>query len=212
MASPYNPQNVALQRDHVVRCILAARNEACNEDSPEPRDLGLYQRAFVHKAYIARNHEQWLAVNGGHERCPPAGCMPLQPESNERLEWLGDSVLQLLVTELLLQRNPEVLRHNTIGRLSSARCHIVNNVSLGRLMLDLGWHRFVVLDANLERMGGRRNLELLADCFEALVGALYTDLGHAACRRWLAALLGEGRLGPAAVPVPEAAALNAMDA
>ncbi|KXZ55210.1 hypothetical protein GPECTOR_3g353 [Gonium pectorale] len=172
-----------------------------------PRDLGVYQRAFVHSSFCLRNHEQWLRTHQrGLNQPPESGWVPLQPESNLMLEWLGDSVLQLLVTDLLLERHPGQTEDCTIGKLSSMRASIVCNESLGRLMLNMGWHKKLLIDANLERAGGRTNKELLANCFEALVGAVYTDLGHAACRWWLAALLGEC-LGP--VPGATASAVPA---
>lgn len=186
MASPFNARNKLLTRTAVTALLSCGRSMWQLELLP--KDLSEYQRAFVHKSFCSDTHPT-------HQH-PPEGGVPLQPESNVKLEWLGDSVLQLIVTELLLERHTETA-DGVCGVLTEKRQGLVNNRTLAAIGKDLGLDEYLLVDSNLEAMGGRSNGALLADCFEAFVGAVYTDLGHAVCRRWLKAVLGD-RLGPAA--------------
>ncbi len=102
--------------------------------------------------------------------------------SNERLEFLGDAVLDLLVSERLMDANPAADE----GALSRARAELVNTVALaGRARtLELGsWLR---LGKSEEKSGGRDKESILADLFEALLGAMYLDGGLEPVR-WLVA-------------------------
>lgn len=164
-------------------------------DSMEP-----YQRAFVHKSYCASNSSNKQKVASQQRRAESSGgpgsqAPPLQPESNERLEWLCDSVLQLFVSEHLLQleRQTEAAEVKAgtkgTGDLTTKRSGLVRNNALGPLMQRFGWDLFLLLGPDLEARGERANMDLQANCLEALVGAVYEDLGHAACKCWVEVLL-----------------------
>jgi ribonuclease III len=128
------------------------------------RDLGLLEQALVHSSYL---HEHPETASG----------------NNERLELLGDAVVNLAVSEALYSRHPD----DDEGMLSARRAAIVSTAGLARLAhrLDLG--RELLLGEG-ERKGGRLRASLLAASFEALVGAVYLDLGWAATRDWLVGL------------------------
>lgn len=106
-------------------------------------------------------------------------------ESYERLELLGDAVLNLVVCDHLYHRFPDAPE----GELAKLRARIVSEPWLARIggQLDLG--RYVLLGKGEERSGGRTRPSMLADVLEALLGAVYIDSGfgvaHAAATRWL---------------------------
>ena len=116
-------------------------------------DLTLLSQALIHSSYV---HEQ-----------PSAGL------SNERLEFLGDAVVNLAISEALYTRHPE----EDEGYLSARRAAIVSTTGLARLAgrLDLG--SSLLLGEGEAQRSGRRRPSLLASTFEAVAGALYLDLG-----------------------------------
>ncbi|HEY3522993.1 MAG TPA: ribonuclease III [Candidatus Limnocylindrales bacterium] len=128
----------------------------------EVRDPKLLALALVHSSYL---HEHPDAV-AGH---------------NERLEFLGDSVVNLAISEAVYSRHPD----DDEGILSARRAAIVSTVGLARLAhrIDLG--RRLLLGEGEAQRGGRRRPSLLASAFEAVCGAIYLDLGYGPTREWL---------------------------
>ena len=94
---------------------------------------------------------------------------------NQRLEFLGDAVLQLIVTEELFKRFPDA----TEGRLTKLRSRVVSRRALARFAMAIHLGDYVLLGKGEEATGGRRRLSTLADAFEALIGAVYLDSGAA---------------------------------
>jgi ribonuclease-3 len=127
--------------------------------------LELVEQALVHSSYL---HEHPEAARG----------------HNERLEFLGDAVVNLAISEVLFDRHPG----DDEGVLSARRAAIVSTSGLSRLAgrLDLG--DALLLGEGESARGGRRRPSLLASAFEALAGAIYLDLGWPATRDWVIAL------------------------
>lgn len=113
----------------------------------------LYQ-AFTHSSYV-NEHRRKLFTD------------------NERLEFLGDAVLELSVSKFLFQKYP----HMSEGELTKLRASIVCEPSLVIFANELGFGRYVLLGKGEELTGGRERPALLADVFESFVGALYLDQG-----------------------------------
>jgi ribonuclease III len=88
---------------------------------------------------------------------------------NQRLEFLGDAVLQLIVTQELFRRFPEYPE----GRLTKLRSRVVSRRALARFAMAIHLGDYVLLGKGEEATGGRRRLSTLADAFEALIGAVY---------------------------------------
>src|SRR5262245_46472337 len=93
--------------------------------------------------------------------------------TNERLEFLGDSVLGLVVTETLYREHPDLPE----GQLAKLRAAVVNMRALAKVGRDLGLGRFLRLGKGEEATGGRDKASILADSVEALIGAVYVDQG-----------------------------------
>ena len=94
---------------------------------------------------------------------------------NERLEFLGDAVLDLVITDLLLESFPNAPE----GRLSKMRAAIVNEKTLADIALSLGLNECVLLGKGEERTGGNQKPSILSCTFEALIAAIYLDGGIA---------------------------------
>jgi len=92
---------------------------------------------------------------------------------NQRLEFLGDAVLQLIVTAELFKRFPEF----TEGRLTKLRSRVVSRRALARFALAIQLGDYMLLGKGEEATGGRRRISTLADALEALIGAIYLDAG-----------------------------------
>jgi ribonuclease-3 len=129
------------------------------------RDLDLLEQALVHSSWLHEHPDAAL----GH---------------NERLEFLGDAVVNLSISEALYTRHPL----DDEGELSARRAAIVSTAGLATLAgrIDLGPH--LLLGEGESQRSERRRPSLLASSFEALAGALYLDLGYETVRDWLIGL------------------------
>jgi ribonuclease-3 len=110
----------------------------------------------------AMTHTSWLNEAGQPDR-----------SDNERLEFLGDAVLDLVVSDLLMRRFPD----RREGDLSRARAALVSESGLARVAAALDIGRFILLGKGEERTGGRARPSILANALEALIGAIYIDAG-----------------------------------
>jgi ribonuclease-3 len=116
------------------------------------------------------------------------------PGDNEKLEFLGDAVLELVVSEELVRTFPDWSE----GHLSKSRARLVNAVSLSSVALRLGLGQYLRLGRGEEKTGGRMKPALLADAYEAVVAAIYLDGGLDAARGFVLRSLVDGAFGPEA--------------
>jgi ribonuclease III len=122
----------------------------------------------------AVTHSSWVAEHPAKEGAP-------EPEDNEKLEFLGDAVLTLVVSEALLSAFPEW--HE--GRLSKARATLVNAGALANAARRLDLGGYLRLGRGEEKTGGREKAALLADAYEAVIAAIYMDSGLDAARAFI---------------------------
>ncbi|MEY3251913.1 MAG: hypothetical protein RL227_886 [Pseudomonadota bacterium] len=108
-------------------------------------------------------------------------------EHNERLEFLGDAVLALAVSELLFER----FSGSDEGDLTRVRAHLVREDSLHRAALTLGLPELLRLSEGEARGGGAQRASILADAVEALIGAVFQDGGYTKARALVQSLFGE---------------------
>jgi ribonuclease-3 len=102
-------------------------------------------------------------------------------QTNQRLEFLGDAVLQVVLTGELYEKFPAFGE----GPLTKARAQLVNRRSLAEQARQLGLGEFLILSRGEEMSGGRERLSALADTFEALLGAIFLDGGFEAARKFI---------------------------
>jgi ribonuclease-3 len=124
------------------------------------RDASLRRLALTHRSYAFENDLQ---------------------ANNERLEFLGDAVLGIVVTDMAFLDFPELPE----GELAKLRAAIVNMGALADVARDLGLGRFVLLGKGEEMSGGRDKSSILADSLEALLGAVYLDRGLGAASKFI---------------------------
>ncbi|MFZ4479034.1 MAG: ribonuclease III [Rhodoferax sp.] len=113
-------------------------------------------------------------------------------DHNERLEFLGDSVLNLAVADLLFRR----LSALPEGDLSRVRANLVKQDTLHRLAVDLGLSDVLRLGEGEARSGGQKRPSILADALEAILGAVYLDAGYAAAQNLVQRLFIEVEINP----------------
>ena len=123
---------------------------------------------------LALKHRSWCAEN---DHC----------ESNERLEFLGDAVLSLVVADRLYGREPRLAE----GEMSKARATVVNAAALGEEANGVGLGMHLLLGKGEVTSGGRSKQSILADAFEAVIGAVYLDGGSERVQDFVLARLGE---------------------
>jgi ribonuclease-3 len=128
------------------------RAELCADIGVPDLDPELLQRALTHRSYAYEN-----------------GGLP----TNERLEFLGDSVLGVVVTEALFRTHPDLSE----GRLAKLRAAVVNARALADVARTLGLGEHILLGRGEESTGGRDKSSILSDAVEALIGAVYIDRG-----------------------------------
>ena len=109
-----------------------------------------------------------------------------RPDDNERLEFLGDAVLDLVVSHRVMTRYPRA--HE--GDLSVTRQQLVSEAALSEVAGELGLGQWILLGKGEEKSGGRAKAKILADMFEALIGAVYLDGGYPAAWATIDRVLG----------------------
>lgn len=106
-------------------------------------------------------------------------------EHNERLEFLGDAVLELVVTDYLFAKYPE----KPEGELTAVRAALVNTISLSDASSKLGLNEFLLMSKGEAKDTGRARQYILANAFEAVIGAIYLDQGYDAAKEFIATQL-----------------------
>ncbi len=127
---------------------------------PIVHNIELYRRAFVHRSYCARE-----------EQTCPEGCLPLRHKSNERLEFLGDGVLECITKFYLYRR----FSKENEGFMTEKKIALVKNEAIGKLAIDMGLHQWLLLSKHAEETKTRMNVKKLGCLFEAFLGALFLD-------------------------------------
>ena len=127
----------------------------------EPKNLDLSISAFTHRSYLNEHRSFHLS-------------------HNERLEFLGDAVLELVSTEYLYNNYD-----HSEGELTNFRSALVNYKMLSDIARRLGLEQFLLMSRGEAKDTGRARQVILANCIEALIGALYLDLGYDACKQFI---------------------------
>lgn len=126
------------------------------------KDKNLLTQAFTHRSYVNENPS-------------------VAKEHNERLEFLGDAVLELATTEYLYKKYPG----KNEGEMTSYRASLVNAIILSEIAKEIGMEDFLLLSKGEKKDTGKARQYILANTFEALVGALYLDQGFEVCVSFL---------------------------
>ena len=129
-------------------------------------DKKLLEQAFIHRSYINENTGSHLS-------------------NNERLEFLGDAVLELIVTDYLYNKYPD----QDEGALTAYRSALVNAIIIGEVALSLGMNEYLLLSKGEAKDIGKARGYILANTYEAYVGAVYLDRGYDVVKDFIARTL-----------------------
>ena len=162
--NPYNPLNVEISLND-VQSILKRYGVPCKINNFE-----LFKRAFIHRSYTKRpeleNEKENIVILE-----KPHDCLPLKTKSNERLEFLGDGVLECVSKYYLYKRFPK----ENEGFMTEKKIALVKNEAIGKLAYEMRLHKFYIISKHAEEKGTRTNLKKLGCLFEAFLGALFLD-------------------------------------
>ncbi len=142
----------------------------------EIKNLEIWQQAFIHSSYCKKSdYVKYEKYYGRLDEMGNRNIMELQEDTGERLEWLGDGILQCIMAMYLYKRYPDEQE----GFLTKIRSKLVKTDTLSKLSLILGMDRYLIISKHLEIMGnGRKNNRILEDIFEAFIGAMMTEFGE----------------------------------
>lgn len=133
-------------------------------------NIELYKRAFIHRSYTRRP----LAENSLNNIIivpKPNNCLPLNTKSNERLEFVGDGVLEC-ITKLYLYKR---FHKENEGFMTEKKIALVKNESIGKIAYEMGLHKWYIMSKHAELKQTRTNLKKLGCLFEAFIGAIFLD-------------------------------------
>ena len=161
-ANPYNSLNKLLSVKDIDDIM-----KKLNIVNFKPKDIKLYQTAFVHKSYSPmKDYEEYEN---------DIGALPLQEKTYEKIEFLGDSILGYIVCEYIFQRYTMIYNQDE-GFLTKLKNRLVCGNMLCVLAKDLGFDKYVIISKHIDdNHDGRNNKNILEDSFEAFIGALYLD-------------------------------------
>jgi len=163
--NPYNPANNEITLND-IQSILKTYGVHYNIDN-----INLYQRSFIHKSYTKRpvleNEAAEIKIAS-----QPANCLPLKTKSNERLEFVGDGVLELITKYYLYKRFPKADE----GFMTEKKIALVKNEHIGKLAYEMKLHKWFILSKHAEEKNTRVNFKKLGCLFEAFLAALFLDV------------------------------------
>ena len=161
---PYNPLNKLISHQELQQLLKTyGINVSIN-------NYELYKRAFVHRSYIKRptleNEQNNIIILP-----KPDDCLPLFTKSNERLEFVGDGILECITKYYLYRRFPK----ENEGFMTEKKIALVKNESIGKMAYEMGLHKWFILSKHAEAKQTRTNLKKLGCLFESFIGALFLD-------------------------------------
>jgi dsRNA-specific ribonuclease len=160
--NPYNQLNIEITLSDVQR-ILTKYGVP-----PLVNNMTLYKRAFIDESYVNQPQLQEQTIKIAER---PDDCLPLSTKSNQRLEFLGDGVLECITKFYLYRR----FRQEDEGFMTIKKIAIVKNETIGKIAQEMGLNKWLILSKNSENQGKRNNVKKLGCLFEAFIGALFLD-------------------------------------
>ncbi len=164
---PYNPLNKLISNDEIEEIL---KKYGLNVTI---HNYNLYKRAFIHRSYTKRpdieNKQNNIVL-----ATKPEECLPLYTKSNERLEFIGDGVLECITKYSLYRRFPK----ENEGFMTEKKIALVKNESIGRMAYEMGLHNWYIMSKHAETKQIRTNHKKLGCLFEAFLGALFLDFNR----------------------------------
>tara|TARA_R110002074_G_scaffold214997_2_gene384889 strand:- start:554 stop:1348 length:795 start_codon:yes stop_codon:yes gene_type:complete len=163
--SPYNKNNFLISSENILNIL-----NKFNINDFKIKDISLFQKCFIHESYT--NLKCYSEYKNSDN------CLPLQNESYERLEFLGDSFIGCITAEYLYERYHKIYNVNE-GFMTKLRTRIVMGKTLTYLSYKMGLHKYIIISDSIEsKYNGRNNMgehKILCDVLESFCGALYLN-------------------------------------
>ena len=156
----YNPLNQEIT-EHEVNELLQEHNLFY-----KVQNIDLLKRSFVHRSYITQPQQEKLPC--------PHDCVDLKKHSNERLEFLGDGILECITKYYLYKRFPDADE----GFMTEKKICLVKNEHIGKLAYKLGLQKWFIISKNAEEKKIRLNYKKLGCLFESFIGAIFLDANN----------------------------------
>jgi dsRNA-specific ribonuclease len=157
--NPYNENNIEISETDIKEIL------ECYNVFYTIKNISLLRRAFVHRSYVFPSNTFITTVQR------PYNCIELKHDSNERLEFLGDGILECITKFYLYKRFPDADE----GFMTEKKISLVKNDHIGKLALKIGLHKWYLISKNAEEKKIRINYKKLGCLFESFLGALFLD-------------------------------------
>ena len=171
-SNPYNFNNNLIESNDIINIM-----KSLNINDFKINNLSLYQKAFIHKSYCKlMDYEEY--------ECP-INCLPLQDESYETIEFLGDAILGSIVCSYIYKRF-NLIHNQNEGFLTKLKIRLVCGEYLCSLSKHLNFEKYLIISKHIEdNCSGRINQNILEDVFEAFIGAIYLDHNYQVAENFL---------------------------
>jgi ribonuclease-3 len=176
---PYNNYNILINKNNVIDMFKKFDIDII------PNDINYYINALTHKSYIKKEYYDIHINQLSSTIKRKNNTLELLDYSNERLEFLGDTVIKCIISGYLFAR----YQYEDEGFMTRLKTKIENRKSLAKFAKKLGLDEYMIISKQIEENSGRSSEKLLEDCFEAFLGALYLDVGFEPCRQFLYIIL-----------------------
>tara|TARA_Y100000389_G_scaffold198880_1_gene236212 strand:- start:3740 stop:4798 length:1059 start_codon:yes stop_codon:yes gene_type:complete len=165
--NPYNSNN----KEIVLNDIISILNKY--SIFTKPFNIELYKRAFIHRSYTKKpkleNDEAKIIIAENIDNN-----LPLKTKSNERLEFIGDGILECVIKYYLYKRFPKADE----GFMTEKKIALVKNEHIGKLAYEIGLHNYFIISKHAEEKNIRTNFKKLGCLFEAFIGAIFLDFNR----------------------------------
>ena len=178
---PYNENNVMITEKNVINLLKKYQVHI-----EKIYNIEYIQKAMTHKSYVKKNiFTNEILNKAKQELGNPKGLLELQDESYERLEYLGDRVIKLIISMYLFHRYPK----EDEGFMTKLQTTIEDKTNLARMSRDIGLSKYFIISKQIENIKGRQAEKFNEDIFEAFFGGLYLSNGFNVCLELMLNLL-----------------------
>jgi len=178
---PYNPNNILIQEQDVIS--LLAKYQVT---IPKVYHIKYFQESMTHKSYLKKDiFTDKILKKAKKELGNPDNLLELRDNSYERLEYLGDRVLKLIVSMYLFHRYPK----QDEGFMTKLQTSIEDKTNLSKMSREIGLSKYFIISKQIENIRGREAEKFNEDIFEAFFGALYLSNGFNPCLELMLNLL-----------------------
>lgn len=178
---PYNQNNILIQEQDVI--FLLAKYQV---SIPKVYNIKYFQESMTHKSYLKKDiFTDKILTKAKKELGNPVNLLELRNNSYERLEYLGDRVIKLIVSMYLFHRYP----NQDEGFMTKLQTAIEDKTNLSKMSREIGLSKYFIISKQIENIRGREAEKFNEDIFEAFFGALYLSNGFNPCLELLLNLL-----------------------